>query len=265
MHPAVINFFSSRSGQSVTYFHKEKNGEYIAAYALLNQHSIGVEQWKKFPLSYDEIMIPAANDATMMFPEKTNKISHFNRKNFRNINFTIARKTRVCFAKKGYSSKTEKNRRNEYSRFLRAGGRCCDINQFSPEELADYYIFLFKSRFADDIECYSRENLVAIITAMNQMIFGHILFIGNEPCAMDLIFMAESEGIVYFDVPNGGVNMTYTDLSPGSVLMWKNIASAREYCEKAGKEMRFSMGSVGKHWTYKLRWADALATGKVMF
>lgn len=264
MHPDIIRFFSSRSDQSVAYFHKKKNGEYTAAYALFGQHKVGVDQWKDFPLSYDEVMIPVAKNATMMFPEKTNKISHYNRQNFRNTNFTIARKTKVCFAKNGCSSKTEKKRRNEYNRFLRAGGRCCNMNQFSPEDLADYYIFLFKSRFAERIKCYSRENLITLIRALNPMIFGHILFIGNEPCAMDLLFKAESEDIIYFDVPNGGVNMKYTDLSPGSVLMWKNIDSAREYCAQVGKEMRFSMGLVCKDWAYKLRWADAFSTGKVI-
>lgn len=265
MHPDVIHFFASRNSQTVAYYHKEKNGEYIAAYALLAPNKIGVEQWKTFPLSYDEIMLPIAQGETLLFPEKANKISHFNKDNFRNVNFSVARKTKVCFAKSSYSSKTEKNRRNEYNRFLRAGGRCGDMKQYSAEELADFYIFLFKSRFTDKLECYSRENLIAIIKAMKQMIFGHILFIENEPCAMDLIFMAESDSIAYFDVPNGGVNMKYTDLSPGSLLMWKNISSAREYCATTGKEMRFSMGSVGKDWAYKLRWADALTTGKTIF
>jgi hypothetical protein len=265
MHPEIIRFFSSRSGESVAFFHKEKNGEYIAAYALVGGHKVGVEQWKDFPLSYDEIMIPVAGNATMMFPEKTNKISHYNRCNFKNTNFTVARKKKVCFAKNGHSSKTEKNRRNEYNRFVRAGGRCCNMKQFSPEELADYYIFLFESRFEKRIKCYSRENLITIITALNPMIFGHILFIGDEPCAMDLLFKAESERIIYFDVPNGGVNMKYTDLSPGSLLMWKNIGAAREYCAHVGKEMRFSMGLISKDWAYKLRWADAFATGKIIF
>ncbi|KGD72123.1 hypothetical protein HA49_15245 [Tatumella morbirosei] len=265
MHPDVIRFFATLNSQPVAYYHKERNGEYIAAYALLATRRIGVEQWKNFPLSYDEIMIPIARGETIFFPEKANKISHFNKGNFRNVNFSFARKTKVCFAKNSYSSKTEKNRRNEYNRFLRAGGRCCDLSQYSTEELADFYIFLFRSRFTDKLECYSRENLITIIRAMKKMVFGHILFIENEPCAMDLIFMAESDSIAYFDVPNGGINMKYTDLSPGSLLMWKNITSAREYCAITGKEMRFSMGSLGKNWTYKLRWADALKTGKTIF
>jgi len=265
MHPEVIRFFSTYNNQTVTYFHKEKNGEYIAAYALLNGNRIGVEQWKNFPLSYDEVMIPAAKDAIMLFPEKVNKLSHFNKGNFRNVNFRIARKNKICFVKNNFSAKTEKNRRNEYNRFLKAGGRCCDLNQFSPEELADYYIFLFKSRFADRLECYSRDSLITLIRAMKGMIVGHILFIEDEPCAMDLLFMAESDHIIYFDVPNGGVNMKYTHLSPGSLVMWKNICAARKYCELTGKEMRLSIGSVGKDWSYKLRWADTHATGKVVF
>ena len=57
----------------------------------------------------------------------------------------------------------------------------------------------------------------------------------------------------------------YTDLSPGSLLMWKNIGAAREYCAHVGKEMRFSMGLISKDWAYKLRWADAFATGKIIF
>ena len=265
MHPEVISFFSSLGNQDVEYYHKEIKGVYIAAYALFYNGRVGVEQWKKFPISYDEIMIPVAKEAKMMFPEKTNGMSYFNRWNFKNVNFNVLRKKNNCFAKRKYSAKTEKKRRNEYNRFLRAGGRCCQINQFKPEELADFYIFLFKSRFNENIECYSKENLISIITAMYKMLFGHILFIENEPCAIDLIFMGESEKIIYFDLPNGGVNMKYSDLSPGSVLMWKNICSAREYCEKSGKDMRFSMGSIGKDWNYKLRWADAHATGKVIF
>lgn len=77
--------------------------------------------------------------------------------------------------------------------------------------------------------------------------------------------MAESEHIIYFDVPNGGVNMKYSDLSPGSLLMWKNIGAARDYCKQTGKEMRLSIGSLDKEWTYKLRWADAHSTGKTIF
>ena len=70
MHPRVIAFFASLSGQPARYFHKEKDGEYIAAYALLGNNKTGVEQWKKFPLSYDEIMIPAAKDASVFFLKK---------------------------------------------------------------------------------------------------------------------------------------------------------------------------------------------------
>ncbi|MGC0984603.1 hypothetical protein [Pantoea agglomerans] len=265
MHPDVIRFFSSRTGHEATYFHKEKQGGYTAAYALLDHSRIGVDQWKQFPLSYDEIMVPAAKNASMLFPEKTNKMSHFNKHNFINFNFSFARKNKVCFVKESYSVKTEKNRRNEYNRFIRAGGRCCDMNQFSPEELANYYIFLFKSRFSDSVTCYSRENLITLINAMKRMLFGYILFVGNEPCAMDLLFMAESEHIIYFDVPNGGVNTKYSDLSPGSLLMWKNIGAARDYCKQTGKEMRLSIGSLDKEWTYKLRWADAHSTGKTIF
>jgi len=94
------------------------------------------------------------------------------------------------------------------------------------------------------------------------MIFGHVLFIDDKPCAIDLILYGESDNAVYFDVPNGGVDTRFSNLSPGSVIMWKNIQSAREFCYQKNKPMRFSIGALDERWTYKLRWADAHFTGK---
>ena len=264
MHPDVIRLFSSRSGQKASYYHKEKNGRYVAAYALLDNKTVGVDEWKNFPLSYDEVLIPAKKNAVMAFPEKLNRLSHFNRSNFLNVNFSVARKNRVCFVKDLFSAKTEKNRRNEFNRFIKSGGRCEDVRNFSPEELANIYTFLFESRFAGTVKGHSKENICEMLKGLRSLLFGHVLFVNDEPCAIDLLFMAESESMVYVDVPNGGVNVKYSDLSPGSLLMWRNIAAVREYCQRAGKEMRFSIGSLDKEWTYKLRWADARSTGKTV-
>lgn len=265
MHPHVVDYFSSRFGSRLSFFHYEKKGEIIAAFALFDDKTPGVCQWREYPLSYDEILIPAKAGHRLLFPEKTNRLSCFNRGNFINASFTFARKNRVCFVKPGFSAKTEKNRRNAFNKFLRSGGRCDDLRLYSAEQLADYYIFLFKSRFADSVKCYSRASLIEIISVLRPMIDGHILFVDNEPCALDLIFMAESAHSIYYDVPNGGVNTRFSHLSPGSLLMWKNISTAREYCQQQGKEMRFSIGSLDDEWHYKLRWANACATGKTLF
>ncbi|PLR35559.1 hypothetical protein CYR32_10215 [Chimaeribacter coloradensis] len=262
VHPDVFEFITAQTGQKVSYYHQEKQGEVIAAYALIDNHTLGVKNWYDYPLSYDEVLLPIAPGCKVLFPENSNKLSCLNRDNIVNANFSLGRKKRVCIAKGDYSSKTEKNRRNEYNRFIRAGGHYYDLNQFSPEQLADYYIQLFESRFEGTVHCFSRSHLIDILTHLNGLIFGHILFVNEEPCAIDLIFMAETKDQVYFDIPNGGVNRKFSHLSPGSILMWMNINAARKYCEISGKTMRLCIGALDENWNYKLRWANAHATGR---
>lgn len=262
MHPDVINFAGSRKKDKVTYFHTVKNGQIMGAYPLLNDKEIGINAWKRFPLSYDEIMLPLSPACKVALPDHSNRISPQQRDNFFNVNFTVARKNKICIVRDKFSAKNEKNRRNEYNRFLRAGGKCVDQACFTDEEIASFYITLFKARFRETVRCYDARDMTDIIHHLRHMIFGHVLFMNDEPCAIDLIFYAESDHFIYFDVPNGGVDTRFSSLSPGSVLMWKNIHAAREFCEKKNKAMRLSIGAMDERWNYKLRWADAVATGK---
>lgn len=265
MHPKVINVISSIMNLDVDYYHKEIDGEVISSYALVGNKTIGIECWKDYPVSYDEVIIPSVKGSCIFFPEKTKKLSSYNQGCFANSSFRISRKSKICIARENYSSKTEKNRRNEYNRFERAGGVCYDLNQFTADELTDYYIFLFTSRFAGEVKCYNRDEIKAIFVNLWDLIFGHILFVNGIPCAMDIVLMAESDDLIYLDVPNGGVNVEFSHLSPGSLLMWNNIKSAHEYGRITGKKIRMSIGGLSDDWSYKLRWSEAESTGRVFF
>lgn len=102
------------------------------------------------------------------------------------------------------------------------------------------------------------------LSAVPHLIFGNVLFYANTPCAIDLVLSANSDTMVYFDVPNGGVDPQYSAFSPGSMLMWANISDARNLCTSQDKEMVYSIGLYEKNWEYKLRWADTAKTGKVI-
>lgn len=265
MHPDVIEFARSRLGLSVEYFHTIQNGEVVGAYPVVNNEMLGARIWQRYPVSYDETVIPLAPECRIMLPERSNRISPYQQFNFTNVNYTIARKNAICIVKNTFSTKTEKNRRNEYNRFIRAGGKCMDQSCFTNEELSDIYIALFKARFHDSIKCYDKNDILDIIKYLRHLVFGNVLFIDDQPCAFDLIFYGESERLLYFDVPNGGLDTRFSHLSPGSVLMWKNIQAARNVCGKKNRPMRFSIGALDKEWAYKLRWANSSITGKPFF
>mgnify|MGYP003365528630 FL=1 len=265
MHPDVLDFVTEKTGQRIRYFQRQEQGEIVGGYAVLDDKHVGARVWKKYPISYDDVMLPLAEKCRAMFPERCNRISPALRNNLININYRVARKGTVCIVKDDFSAKTEKNRRNEFRKFVAAGGSCVDQIQFSAAELAEIYMHLFNARFAGEVRCHDKADLTAIIEELRHLVFGNILLINEKPCAMDLVFYAESANMVYFDVPNGGVDPAWSHLSPGSLLMWKNIQSAREYCARKQKKMIFSIGALEKKWAYKLRWANVHKTGKPLF
>lgn len=260
-HPDVIDFVLAKTGVTVKYYINYRKGSLQGAYPLVNG-KLGVKINKTYPLSYDEVILPLHANEKFMIPESTNRLSSLHKSNIFNGNFSIARKNEVCIVKDYFSAKTEKNRRNEFNRFIKAGGSYIDQSSLRAEDLTKIYVMLFKARFGEGVQCYTYENMLAFINHLRHMIFGYVLYINGTPCAMDLVLCNECNDFIYFDVPNGGVDPNYAALSPGSILMWLNINKAREISLKKGKVMRFSIGALRPRWKYKLRWADPLKTGK---
>ncbi|MBK0033193.1 GNAT family N-acetyltransferase [Erwinia sp. S43] len=264
VHPDVLDYATQKTGKKLAYYHKRVKGNVVAAYPVVDDKDIGVNLWSRYPFSYDEVLFPLDKTKRFLLPESGNRISPLMKECLLNVNYTLARKKTICLVKESFSSRTHKNRRNEYRKFLAAGGKCIDQVQFTAEELVDIYIKLFNDRFKNKVRCYGREELKDTITSLRHLMFGYVLFVGEEPSAFDLVFSAESSGMIYFDVPNGGVNPKHSALSTGSLLMWKNIESAKRYAEERNKIMHFSIGSLEAEWDYKRRWANVMKTGKVV-
>lgn len=262
MHPDVVNYFMKYHNWKFSFFHFKKNNLIKGAYFVCDNQHIGIFMRRIFPLSSDEVLIPLAPELRCFLPERTNKLSIYHRSQIINATWSIARKKQNCLVKDNFSSKFGKNRRNEYQKFLRNGGNIRNLDDFSGEELVQIYQSLFRSRFGDTLPCYPAGNLIDFFTYLRHLLYGCILYFENTPCAFDIILKAESHLNVYFDVPNGAVKKEYMNFSPGSILMWININSAKSYCDEKNKKFIFSIGSLRPEWEYKLRWADPFFTGK---
>lgn len=264
MNPDVLEYFLQEKNICVEFFHYEKNGEIIASYFLIDGREVGLNVAQDFPVTFDEVLIPMDKQAKFVFPDSTNKLSVGNRANVKNATFTLFRKKQVCWVKESFSAKNDKARRNEFNKFIKSGGEVKSYDELSPQELAEIYIHLFKLRFADSVRCYEAENLICILTKFRHMLFGNVLYMHGKPCAYDLMLKSESDGAVYFDVPNGGLDKNYLHLSIGSILMWLNIKSAKELCQSLNKKMTISIGVYEPQWEYKKRWATVSHVGKVI-
>lgn len=265
-HPSLIEHMIKNYDCKGTFYHLEIRGVIVGACYINDKGKIGLDVWRKFPITYDEVLIPLSREVKSFLPLHTNRLSMRNKRNVLNTSYNLLSKNKLCVVKDSFSKKTTKNRRNQMNKFIAAGGTVRSVEEFSQEELTTIYITLFKKRFGETVRCYTRESLLDLMTHFKHMIFGHILFIKDSiPCAFDLIIKAECQNWFYFDVPNGGVDPEYNYLSPGSVLMWLNINAAKEMSRTLSKECIFTLGLYQKNWEYKLLWCDAVPLGKVIY
>ncbi|HAH3065967.1 TPA: antimicrobial resistance protein Mig-14 [Escherichia coli] len=266
MHPDVVSFFMKNHAWKIDFFHYEKNGDIKGAYFLCNGTQVGIMARRRYPLSSDEILIPFDSHTKCFFPDKTNKLSMINKPNIINATWSIARKKQNCIIKEEFSTKFEKTRRNEVQRFIRNGGEIKCIEELSDSEIVRLYISLFQSRFGNMLPCYKYDDLLRFVSYLRKMIFGHVLFWNNKPCAIDIVLKSESSCNVYYDVPNGAIlnDDSCMKLSPGSVLMWSNINRARKYCHENNKKMIYSIGAFRPEWKYKLLWSAPFKLGKCL-
>ncbi|UJD94203.1 GNAT family N-acetyltransferase [Lelliottia amnigena] len=264
MHPDIVEFLM-RKGQKGFSFWQQRNKDGVCgAYFVTENNEIGLNVWREYPVSFDEVMLPVSAEQKIWLPDRTNRLSSRHRDNIRNSSFFYRAKRSICHVKDAFSAKTMKKRNGELRKFIGLGGHCYRLSDMSPKEIARLYVLLFKLRFADSVRCYEESKIEELFSALPHLIFGNVLFFDDTPCAIDLVLRASSNSIEYFDVPNGGVDPKFSEYSPGSILMWANIKDARDLCTLQQKEMVFSIGMYEKNWDYKLRWADTAKTGKVI-
>ncbi|EPA1042905.1 Mig-14 family protein [Enterobacter bugandensis] len=263
MHPDVVTFFMKKK-MHLNFFHYKKNNEVVAAYFTAGRGNVGFNVWRDYPLSYDEVVMPIDSTRRIILPERNNRLSGLQSDLVLNSMFAFRNKRKVCIVKDEFSSKTTRKRNCELKKFIAEGGEFFNLKDMSAGDIADIYVHLFKRRFADSVRCYDKNKIKDFILNVPHLVAGNCLFFRGAPGAIDLVFHAQNNDFVYFDVPNGGLEPSITQFSLGSLLMWKNILDAKELCKDLRKKMVFSIGLYEKKWDYKLMWANAIPTGKTL-
>lgn len=261
--PDVVRFFMRHSALKFSFWHYRQEHGITAAYFLVEEKTLGLNIWRDYPISFDEVIIPVSPQQRVWLPDRTNRLSSALKHNIINASFALRGKQKVCLVKDEFSARTIKKRNGELKKFLNAGGCVYQLTDISPREAAELYVRLFKLRFTDTVSCYDVDKMTTLLSEISHMVHGNVLFFRESPCAIDLMLASESKRNLYFDVPNGGFDPQFSHLSPGSLVMWKNICDARKLSLQKRKDMIFSIGSYEKNWDYKLRWANTIRTGKV--
>lgn len=253
-HPALLDFLQSTTPEHYRFFSKVKKGETTAAIFINSAGEFCLPGKYNQLVSEDEIIFPAKPSAKIILPYASKTLSPLHQHHLINRLHPCFNKRQVCLIRTDLSAKTKKNRRNELNRFIKQGGEIVPVAEYSTQEICDIYNTLFEKRWRRPIETENLVLLEQFLRKHPEMIFGNVLTINGAPCAYDLIVKSESPAWIYFDIPNGGFDMLYSDLSVGSILMWINTQQALSLCESKGKTMRFSLGKPSMD--YKKRWCD---------
>lgn len=122
-HPDIINFFMQKKEKEFAFWHYRRDGEVTAAYFTSDENTFGLNVWRDYPVSYDEIIIPMAADQKIVLPVKTNRLSSSLRGNIINATYAFREKRKVCLIKTSFSGKTVKKRNGELKKNAGCGRR----------------------------------------------------------------------------------------------------------------------------------------------
>jgi hypothetical protein len=117
------------------FWHTEHNGDITAAYFVTDKKYPGLNVCQDYPVSYDEIILPAAPDQKVILPTKTNRLSSVLRGCVRNSIPAFGQAPEVYRIKETFSTKTTRKRNGELKRFINAGGKSAPWLRWQPARL----------------------------------------------------------------------------------------------------------------------------------
>ncbi|WP_445373527.1 hypothetical protein ACSLVK_12370 [Photorhabdus tasmaniensis] len=265
--PKVLDFFHKRFQLNEKFYIKrDGSGNIIGGicswrdrYLAGEQKIVIKEGVNKYPLNFDEIILPIRSDVRSIIPFKSKFTSSKNKVNIINCSDKLNSKRQICLVK-DISRRTRETRNRELNRFIKSGGSVVNVDHYDPKELTDIYDYLYFKRRNE--HAYKNE-MQEILEEIPSITFGNVLWLEGNPCAMQFIVKEQCEKWICYDYVNSGMDLSYPNLSLGTVSTWVNVKDAIEYSRENDLEMRFSFGR--PTFEYKNRWCNRDNLQRVIF
>lgn len=264
-HPDIIARLSHLAGVEVRYLGWLQDNQLVGAIACWGD-SLALSRGKLkklgkrglFDLGNAEIILPLAENSHIPLRHKAQYLSILNQPN---ITTWQGQKERLAIAREPseYSKKFRYNQRRELRLLEEAGGVLKPITDFSPEQLARMYCELFFKRW--NFQVPSAATQTEVFTLLREFMVGSVIFLEDNPIAIQVLYQVESPNWISIEYVNGGVDPLERAFSPGSVLSFVNLQNAWEYANKLNKPLRYSFGKADRE--YKERWCTPVPTGAI--
>ncbi|MBN7118551.1 GNAT family N-acetyltransferase [Ectopseudomonas oleovorans] len=264
-HPEVVARLADLAGIPVRYLGWQSGGELKAAIPTWGRHlalskDVLKQQGKRglFDLGNAEIILPLAADAHVPLRHRVRYLSELNAAQLTGISeqpegLALAREPEQ------YSKKFRYNQRREQRLLEEAGGVIRPMLELTPEDQARIYADLFQRRWG--FAATGKDHLAEVFTRLRDFMTGSLIYLNDEPVAIQVLYRVEAPQWVSLEYINGGVDPQQREFSPGSVLSFVNTQSEWEQARALGKPLRYSFGRADRE--YKDRWCNRVPVYQV--
>lgn len=264
-HPQVVERLSGLAGIAVRYLGWFVEGELCAAMPTWGRHvalskDVLKHQGKRglFDLGNAEIILPAADDARARVRHRMRYVSELNAANLTGLR-EQAEGLALARQPEDYSKKFRYNQRREQRLLEEAGGSIRPMLALNASEQAAIYADLFQRRWG--FEAPGKARLTEVFSLMREFMTGSLIYLNDEPVAVQILYRVEAPKWVSLEYINGGVDPQNREFSPGSVLSFVNTQAAWEEARALGKPLRYSFGRADRE--YKDRWCHRVPVYQV--
>lgn len=264
-HPDVVARLADLAGIPVRYLGWWVDGQLKAAMPTWGRHlALSKDVLKKrgqrglFDLGNAEIILPIAQDARVQVQHSMGYVSELNAAQITSLReqpegLALAREPEQ------YSKKFRYNQRREQRLLEEAGGVIRPMLELTAQEQARIYADLFQRRWG--FEATGKEHLAEVFSRLREFMTGSLIYLNDEPVAIQVLYRVEAPQWVSLEYINGGVDPQQRDFSPGSVLSFVNTQSEWEQARALGKPLRYSFGRADRE--YKNRWCNRVPVYQV--
>lgn len=264
-HPDVVERLAGLAGLPVRYLGWFVAGELCAAiptwgrYLALSKDVLKREGKRGlFDLGNAEVILPVAEDARIRVRHRMRYVSELNAQTVTNLaeqpeGLSLAR------LPEDYSKKFRYNQRREQRLLEEAGGVIRPMLELTASEQATIYADLFQRRW--NFEAPGRKLLTEVFTQLREFMTGSLIYLNDEPVAIQILYRVEAPKWISLEYVNGGVDPQNREFSPGSVLSFVNTQAAWDQAREIGKPLRYSFGRADRE--YKDRWCNRVPVYQV--
>lgn len=264
-HPLVVERLAGLAAIPVRYLGWQQNGELVAAIPTWGRYlalakDVLKQQGKRglYDLGNAELILPVAPDVRLPLRHRARYVSPLNAGQVSTLReqpegLALAREPEA------YSKKFRYNQRREQRLLEEAGGVIRPMLELSAEEQARIYADLFQRRWG--FEATGKAHLAEVFGLLREFMTGSLIYLNDEPVAIQVLYRVEAPKWVSLEYINGGVDPQNREFSPGSVLSFVNTQAAWSEARALGKPLRYSFGRADRE--YKDRWCNRVPVYQV--